>query len=84
MKKGKSVQFNGTTLSPEDYLGPCIPGREIVIFGDTCNSEQILHLAKEPDVFVHEATMQNSLQASYEGGEGICTVYKLPSAFCEP
>jgi len=62
LKKGKPVQFNDKTLNPDDFLGPCIPGREIVIFGDTCNSDKILNLTKEPDVFVHEATMQNSLR----------------------
>jgi hypothetical protein len=29
-------------LEPSDYLGPEIPGRELVILGDTANSQEIL------------------------------------------
>jgi len=62
LKAGKTVEFEGNTLRPEDFLGPNIPGREIVIHGDTSNSDQMLGLTKCPDVFVHEATMENSLK----------------------
>ena len=29
-------------MNPLDYLGSDLPGRELVILGDTCNSEEIL------------------------------------------
>ena len=29
-------------MNPLDYLGPDLPGRELVILGDTCTSEEIL------------------------------------------
>jgi len=62
LKSGQCIEFQGRTLDPADFLGPPVIGREIVIFGDTCNSDQILGLTSSPDVFVHESTMENSLK----------------------
>jgi len=62
IKQGNIVVFNGEELNPGDFVGPPIPGREIVIFGDTCNSDEILNFTKSPDMFVHESTMENSLE----------------------
>jgi len=62
LKQGQSVNFEGKTLKPEDFVGPSIRGREVVILGDTCNSDELLNFTKSPDMFLHEATMENSLQ----------------------
>jgi len=62
LKAGNIVIFEGQTLNPKDFLGPDIPGREILIFGDTCDSDEILEISESPDAFVHEATMEESLR----------------------
>eukprot|EP00088_Acartia_fossae_P068588 TRINITY_DN8735_c0_g1_i1.p1 TRINITY_DN8735_c0_g1~~TRINITY_DN8735_c0_g1_i1.p1 ORF type:complete len:370 (+),score=54.85 TRINITY_DN8735_c0_g1_i1:52-1161(+) len=62
LKNGIPVHHDGIDLQPTDFIGPSIPGREIIIFGDTRNSDEILNFAKNPDAFVHEATMENSLE----------------------
>ncbi|XP_023326918.1 zinc phosphodiesterase ELAC protein 1 [Eurytemora carolleeae] len=62
LKAGKPVEFEGVLLKPEDFLGSPVVGREIVIFGDTCNSDQILGLTNSPDIFIHEATMENKFK----------------------
>lgn len=57
LKQGQSVQLeDGRTLQGTDFLGAPIPGRIVVILGDTryCNGAK--HLARGADVLVHEAT----------------------------
>mmetsp|Transcript_41234 Transcript_41234/g.98732 ORF Transcript_41234/g.98732 Transcript_41234/m.98732 type:complete len:494 (-) Transcript_41234:41-1522(-) len=44
------------TLHPKDWMSPNVPGRKIVILGDTCDSRQLAKLAANADVIVHEAT----------------------------
>lgn len=57
LKQGQSVQFeDGRMLHGTDFLGAPIPGRIVVILGDTryCNGAK--YLARGADVLVHEAT----------------------------
>ena len=47
LKSGRSVQApDGSMVNPEDVIGPKRRGRKIVILGDTCNSSQIVPLAR--------------------------------------
>lgn len=62
LKSGLKVKLDsGLELDPAKFVGPEIPGRKIAIMGDTCDSSEILPLAQDLDVLVHEATMENKL-----------------------
>lgn len=52
---------SGLELDPAEFVGPEVPGRKIAIMGDTCDSSEIIPLAQNLDVLVHEATMENKL-----------------------
>ena len=59
LKRGESVTLdNGTVIHPHEVVGPKIPGRKVVILGDTCNSKQIAPFAENADVRsrMHERT----------------------------
>ncbi|XP_028409677.1 zinc phosphodiesterase ELAC protein 1-like [Dendronephthya gigantea] len=63
IKSGQCIYTeDGSEIRPEDVLSPPPAGQKIVILGDTCNSEQIMNLAMNADVLIHEATNENSHQ----------------------
>ena len=39
-----------------------MPGRKVVVMGDTCDSYGMAHLCEGADLLLHEATMENSLR----------------------
>lgn len=49
-------------MTPEEVLGPSIPGRKIVILGDTSESSAMVSVAEACDILVHEATNEDELQ----------------------
>jgi len=62
LKSGLTVKLDtGEELNPADFVGPDVPGRMVAIMGDTCDSSEIVPLALNVDVLVHEATMENKL-----------------------
>ena len=67
LKQGHSVELaDGTVVSGSDVIGPNIPGRVVTILGDTKFSPAAIHLSRQADVVVHEATFakDRSEQAS--------------------
>jgi ribonuclease Z len=57
IKRGESVTLpDGRQLTPSLYVAPPIPGRVVVIMGDTRVCESSRRLSKDADVLVHEAT----------------------------
>ncbi len=68
LKLGETVRMpDGTVLDGKQYTFPPIPGRTIVISGDTRPCEQELTLAYRADVLVHEATyMHNRLDQAVQ------------------
>jgi ribonuclease Z len=63
LQAGESVELpTGGTVAPEQVLGPPRPGRKIVLAGDTRPAREVLELAREADVLVHEATFASEEQ----------------------
>lgn len=57
LKAGETLTLpDGTVLNPADYTSPDTPGRKLVILGDTCDPSAISHLARNPDLLIHECT----------------------------
>ena len=57
LQHGRPITLvDGTTVTPEQVLGPPRPGRKVVITGDTAPSDGIVEAAWAADVLVTEAT----------------------------
>lgn len=86
IKNGESIVApDGTTIKPDDVLGSPLPGRKVVILGDTCQSGQISNMAINADVLVHEATNENAHQEKCvenghsTPGDDFTTMFVLPT-----
>jgi len=63
LQHGYAVKLsNGRIVKPEEVVGPPRPGRKIVYTGDTEPSEDIVKLAENADLLIHEATFDDDLQ----------------------
>jgi ribonuclease Z len=62
LQGGSSVKLpSGRNVKPEMVLGPPRPGRKIVYSGDTRQSENLVKLAENADLLIHEATFDDEL-----------------------
>lgn len=62
LKRGEAITLaDGTTVRPEDVVGPKEPGRIVVVLGDTRPCPSAVRLARNADVLVHEATFAAGL-----------------------
>ena len=63
LQRGNSVKLSdGRTIKPEMVLGHPRPGRKIVYTGDTGDSANIVELAENADLLIHEATFEDELK----------------------
>jgi ribonuclease Z len=63
LQAGEAVEIpTGATVVPEQVLGPPRAGRKIVLAGDTRPAREVLEVARESDVLVHEATFASEEQ----------------------
>ncbi|WP_342324309.1 ribonuclease BN [Kosakonia sp. BYX6] len=63
LKAGGSVTLeDGRVIHGADYLAPAEPGKKLAIFGDTSPCPASLELARNVDVMVHEATLENAME----------------------
>lgn len=63
LRAGEDVATpSGETIALADVSGLERPGRKVVICGDSNDSSYIAGLSENADVFIHEATLQNSLR----------------------
>lgn len=61
LHEGEPVELeDGTTVEPDEVVGPPRPGRTIVYTGDTRPNEQVVEAAEEADLLVHDATFTES------------------------
>ncbi len=57
LQQGTAVTLaDGTTVAPEQVLGPARSGRKLVLTGDTAAAASVVEAATGADVLVHEAT----------------------------
>lgn len=67
LKAGRSVTMSdGRVVQPQEVTGPAIPGRTVVIIGDTKDASPLSHLLSGCDVIVHEATLDDTLKSKAE------------------
>lgn len=60
LQEGRPVTVGGRRIMPEQVLGPERPGRKLVYSGDTKPSKDIVRLAKDADVLIHDCTLDSS------------------------
>ncbi|RKN84126.1 ribonuclease Z [Paenibacillus ginsengarvi] len=62
IKRGETVELpDGSVIDGKSFIGSPIPGKKIVILGDTRYCEAAVGLAVNADVLVHEATFDSSM-----------------------
>ena len=61
LQSGSPVIAGGKTVTPDMVLGPPRKGRKVVYTGDTSPSAQILDLARDCDLLIHDSTADASL-----------------------
>jgi ribonuclease Z len=60
LHNGSEVEVGGKVVRPEEVLGPPRLGLKIVYSGDTTPCEEMIELAKNANVLIHEATYNGS------------------------
>lgn len=56
LHNGKEVEIDGKIIKPEQVLGPPRKGRKITYSGDTTPCEEMIELAKDSSLLIHEST----------------------------
>jgi ribonuclease Z len=57
LQRGDAVTLaDGSTVTPDEVLGPARAGRRIVIAGDTEPTDAVVEVSRQADLLVHEAT----------------------------
>ena len=60
LQEGRSVEFEGKRVRPEQVLGRRRPGLKIAYSGDTKPSRSVIALAKGADALIHDCTLDSS------------------------
>ena len=70
LQRGYSVTLpDGRTIKPSEVVGPPRPGRKIVYSGDTRPCINLIRLAENADLLIHDATLDDELaEKAYEDG----------------
>jgi ribonuclease Z len=70
LQHGSAVTLSGgRTVKPEDVVGPSRPGRKIVYTGDTSPSKELVEFARNADLLIHDATLDDQLmERAHEDG----------------
>lgn len=63
LKKGESITLeNGEIIHPSDVVGQPFRGNRVTILGDTRDSNEMIDIAMNSDVLLHEATLEDAMQ----------------------
>lgn len=58
LHKGEEVEFEGRIIKPEQVLGEAKKGKKISYSGDTRPCEEMIRLARDSDILIHESTYE--------------------------
>ncbi len=56
LQRGETVEIDGKTVTPDEVLETSIPGKVIVISGDTSPNEELVRKSQGADLLIHEGT----------------------------
>jgi ribonuclease Z len=56
LHKGETIEIDGRVIAPELVVGPPRPGRRVVYTGDTRPAREIVRIAQDADLLIHDAT----------------------------
>jgi ribonuclease Z len=59
LHRGRAVEVNGRTITPEELVGPARPGRRVVYTGDTRPCGETQEIATGADLLVHDSTFSH-------------------------
>ncbi len=70
LQHGSAVKLpNGRVVKSEEVVGPPRPGRKVVYSGDTRPTENVVELAQNADLLIHDGTLDDELtDKAYEDG----------------
>jgi ribonuclease Z len=70
LQQGSRVTLpNGRVVRSEEVVGPARPGRKVVYSGDTRPTENVVELAQNADLLIHDGTLEDELiDKAYEDG----------------
>ncbi|MDO5850441.1 MAG: ribonuclease Z [Methanobacteriaceae archaeon] len=60
LHNGETVEVDGKIIKPEQVLGPKRTGKKFTYSGDTRPCPQMIELAKDSDILIHESTYQEA------------------------
>lgn len=66
LQRGMEVRIGKRIIRPEQVLGPPRKGRKIIYSGDTRPCEQLVNLAQDANILIHESTFDNSHKSKAE------------------
>ncbi len=58
LHKGEKFEFEGRIIKPEQVLGEAKKGKKISYSGDTRPCEEMIRLARDSDILIHESTYE--------------------------
>jgi ribonuclease Z len=62
LQRGRSVEHDGKTYTPDMVLGPTRKGRKIVYTGDTAPCRAVEELAYKADILIHDSTGASDIE----------------------
>ncbi len=66
LQRGEKVEISGKIISPQEVLEAPIPGKVIVISGDTSPNKELIEKSKGADLLIHEGTFPADEQEKHE------------------
>jgi ribonuclease Z len=62
LQEGETIVLNGKRIEPNMVLGPPRKGRKMCYSGDTAYCENVIELARESDVLIHDSTFSDDMK----------------------